>query len=139
MRIDRSIINSIGFGCLQLEGKEDTDAINIIVKAYELGVRHFDTAAAYGSDRHNEKLLAKAIIKIANLYGPNHGVFFSTKCGINFATMFTETRGYEANPTQIRKSVEESLRIFNVAKLPLVYLHRIDPEATDGDVDRANA
>lgn len=134
MRIDNQQLQKIGFGCLQLEGINEDAAVNIIVKAYELGVRLFDTAAAYGADRHNEKLLSKAICKIEEKYGKAHDLFFSTKCGINFNTMYGPERGYESSPEEIRASVEKSLLEFNVSQIPLVYLHRIDPQANDNSV-----
>jgi aryl-alcohol dehydrogenase-like predicted oxidoreductase len=133
-RIDGLDLGKIGFGCLQLEGLPEEMAENVIVQAYGMGVRLFDTAAAYGNDRHNEKILANAVAKIRNIYGETANVFVSTKCGINFATMGTKTRGYEGSPHQIRESVERSLIELKVSQIPLLYLHRIDPEADDEEV-----
>lgn len=133
-RIDGLDLGKIGFGCLQLEGLPDEEAENVIVQAYGMGVRLFDTAAAYGRERHNEKLLANAVTKIRSIYGEASNVFISTKCGINFATMTTKTKGYEGSPDQIRHSVERSLIALNVSQIPLLYLHRIDPEAAEAEV-----
>jgi aryl-alcohol dehydrogenase-like predicted oxidoreductase len=133
-RINGLDLGKIGFGCLQLEGLPEEVAENVIVQAYGMGVRLFDTAAAYGKDRHNEKILANAVAKIRNIYGETVDVFISTKCGINLTTMGTKNRGYEGNPQQIRESVERSLIELNVSQIPLLYLHRIDPEAADEEV-----
>lgn len=124
----------IGLGCLQLETLKDNEAVDLIVKAYRLGVRVFDTAVTYGSDRHNEKLLGQAIKKIRGLFGENNPIFFSTKCGINFATLNSETEGYEGSPAQIHSSVDLSLKALNVEQIPLLYLHRINPKANEQEL-----
>ena len=115
-RIDGLDLGKIGFGCLQLEGLPEEMAENVIVQAYGMGVRLFDTAAAYGNDRHNEKILANAVAKIRNIYGETANVFVSTKCGINFATMGAKTRGYEGSPHQIHESLPSTLISFNVSR-----------------------
>lgn len=124
----------IGLGCLQLEDLQDTEAVDLIVDAYRLGIRFFDTAAAYGKDRHNENLLGQAIKKIQGLFGENAPIFTSTKCGINFAAIGTETEGYEGNPEQIRSSIDLSLKALNVSQISLFYLHRINPKATEQEL-----
>lgn len=106
---------------LLLEGLLDEVAKNLIVQAY-------------GKERHNEKLLANALNKIRNIYGERSNVFISTKCGINFATITTETRGYEGSSDQIRHSVECSLIALNISQIPLLYLYRMDPEAAEAEV-----
>ncbi len=124
-------VGSIGYGCLQLESipNEDT-AVRLIVEAYRLGVRFFDTAAAYGPDRHNEKLLGRALVEIKRTFGETSEIFFATKCGINFSTLNTPSEGYEGSPEEIRASVEKSLTTLKVSQIPLLYLHRINPKST---------
>ncbi len=132
-RVTAFDLGKIGFGCLQLESVSDEIAVNVIVEAYKKGIRLFDTAAAYGSDRHNEKILSSAIDKIKKIYGETSHLFISTKCGINFSTLQTSSRGYEGGPDQIRDSVERSLIELGIDQIPLVYLHRIDPAASEED------
>jgi aryl-alcohol dehydrogenase-like predicted oxidoreductase len=127
-------LRHIGLGCLQLETLKDKEAVDLIIEAYRSGVRVFDTAAAYGSDRHNEKLLGQAIKKITHLFGESASIFFSTKCGINFATLNTKTEGYEGNPEQIYSSVDLSLKALDVEQIPLLYLHRINPKASEQEL-----
>ena len=55
----------IGLGCMGLGGRfekdaqNDSDAINLIREAFDMGVRLFDTAEVYGAG-HGEEVLGKA-------------------------------------------------------------------------------
>ncbi len=129
-------LGNIGLGCLQLGTIDENDAVNLISVSYNLGIRIFDTAAVYGSDRSNEELLGKAIKKIKADHGPDAFIFFSTKCGINFSTIDTESEGYEASPEQIRASVNTSLNKLQQKKIPLLYLHRLNPKQSDNELKK---
>ena len=59
-------ISAIGLGCMGLSefyGKptQESDAINLLHRAVELGVTHFDTAEIYGQG-HNEQLLGRGML-----------------------------------------------------------------------------
>lgn len=119
----------MGFGCLQLSYAPISrpDKIRIIQKAYSGGATLFDTAAAYGHDRDNEKLLGEALKDIDRA-----GVTIVTKCGIDFSTMT-----YALAPEQIRASVELSLKNLGASQLDLFYLHRLDPGASKEEFEQA--
>jgi aryl-alcohol dehydrogenase-like predicted oxidoreductase len=68
-----TLINPLGFGCWQLAGEHDvdgkphgwgvvaeTDAVRLIHKALDNGIRFFDTAAGYGAGK-SEEILGKAL------------------------------------------------------------------------------
>jgi len=57
-------VSAIGLGCMGLsacygEPAQAPEAINLLHRAVNLGVTHFDTAEIYGQG-HNEQLLRKA-------------------------------------------------------------------------------
>ena len=57
-------VSAIGLGCMGLsefygEPTQETEAINLLHRAVDLGITHFDTAEIYGQGR-NEQLLGKA-------------------------------------------------------------------------------
>ena len=117
----------VGYGCLQLSFPnqiKQEDANHLIATAYQQGVSVFDTAAAYGMNRHNEKLLGEAIrqLKVQKDDAP----FIITKCGISFEGGGT----YTQNPEQIRMSVHESLEALGVDTIDLLCLHRVNPDAS---------
>lgn len=120
-------IPSVGYGSLQLSFPEmpDEKAIPLIVAAYKGGVRFFDTAAAYGLERHNERLLGKALKEINSLNGEEPPIV-ATKCGV----AFNRTNPYPQTPDEIQESVQQSLKNLGVQSLDLLYLHRINPKAS---------
>ena len=113
-------MSRIGFGALQLSYPEmDIDtATALLEKAIAEGCTFFDTAAAYGLNRHNEQLLGQII-------GSNSSVVISTKCGIDFVT-----GKYTQSPSEIEESVNISLKNLRRDYLDILYLHRIDPSAS---------
>ena len=57
-------VSAIGLGCMGLsefygEPTQESEAINLLHRAVDLGITHFDTAEIYGQGR-NEQLLGKA-------------------------------------------------------------------------------
>ena len=73
-------VSAIGLGCMGLsefygEPTQASEAINLLHRAVDLGITHFDTAEAYGQGR-NEQLLGKAFarrwdqIVLATKFGP---------------------------------------------------------------------
>lgn len=110
---------SLGFGCLQLSesGLPLEGCIALIQQAYEGGAKFFDTAAIYGSNRNNEKLVGKALAG-----KDKSNITIATKCGID-----ENTFSFATSPQKIYASVEESLRNLGVDQLDLLYLHRTDP------------
>jgi len=115
-------ISAIGLGCMSLSGvygKSDDDAgIELIHRALDLGVDHFDSSDMYGWGQ-NEELLGRAI------KGRRQGVVIATKFG--------QTRrpgganGVDGSPAYIAQACEASLRRLGVDVIDLYYQHRVDP------------
>ena len=119
-------VSAIGMGCMGLSefyGKPmpESEAINLLHQAVDLGINHFDTAELYGQGR-NESLLGKAFtdrfseLVVATKFGPqrdpNSGDF----------------TGIDGSPANVRNSCEQSLKRLGIDQIDLYYLHRIDPD-----------
>ena len=99
----------------------DDDPSDVIARALELGVDHFDTSDVYGpftneetvgralERRHDEAVIAT---KVGLVVGPNGG-YPLEKVG---------------RPEHLREAVDASLRRLRTDVIDLYYLHRIDPE-----------
>jgi aryl-alcohol dehydrogenase-like predicted oxidoreductase len=67
------VVSQLGFGCARLfGGVEKRHAFHMLEHAYELGIRHFDTAPSYGQA---ENLLGDVFVGVAD-------ITFTTKVGI---------------------------------------------------------
>ena len=122
-------VSALGLGCMGLSfgyGPETTkaDAINLIRRAFELGVTFFDTAEAYGPFK-NEELLGEALqpfrdkIAIATKFGFEKG---DSKVGMN------------SKPENIRNVAEAALQRLKTDRIDLFYQHRVDPNVPIEDV-----
>lgn len=122
-------VSALGLGCMglsfaygQAPGKED--AINLLRKAFELGVTFFDTAEAYGPFK-NEELLGEALAPIRDQ------VVIATKFG--FEQGKTDM-GLNSKPENIRKVADAALRRLRTDRIDLYYQHRVDPTIPIEDV-----
>jgi aryl-alcohol dehydrogenase-like predicted oxidoreductase len=98
----------------------ETESINTLHKAIELGVNFFDTADMYGSGA-NEKLIGKAF------KGRWNDVVLATK----FAVMRGpkgEWLGLNGQPEYIQKACEQSLSNLGTDAIDLYYMHRQAPD-----------
>jgi aryl-alcohol dehydrogenase-like predicted oxidoreductase len=99
--------------------------LDVLVAAYDAGIRMFDTADFYG-DGANEALLAKFMALVGD------DVTIATKCGIVRGTTILPDgnfqRLYDGSPSYIRKACERSLKRLKREQIDLFYLHRIDPK-----------
>jgi len=116
-------INRIGLGCMGMSefygSFDETESINTLHKAIDLGVNFFDTADMYGSGA-NEKLIGKAFkgkwdqvvlaTKFAVLRGPNG-----------------EWLGLNGQPEYIKKACDQSLENLGTESIDLYYMHRQAP------------
>lgn len=116
----------IGLGCMCLShaygkppGPEEEEGIALIRRAYELGVRHFDTAILYGFGR-NEILVGEAVKPFRN------EITLASKCGLTTAGPDIK-RQIDGQPETIRQSCEDSLKRLQSDVIDLYYLHRLDP------------
>ena len=122
-------VSAVGLGCMGLSfaygpAPEKKDAINLLRKAFELGVTFFDTAEAYGPFA-NEELLGEALQPFRK------EVVIATKFG------FKEGKppmGVDSRPENIRAVTEAALKRLKTDVIDLLYQHRVDPAVAIEDV-----
>lgn len=126
----------LGLGCMGMSefyGKRnDDDSIHVIHRAYDLGIRFFDTADIYGPYT-NEELVGKAI------KGFRNDITLATKFGIVRNPDDPSKRGINGKPEYLRASCEGSLKRLGVDTIDLYYLHRKDPDTPIEDTVGAMA
>jgi aryl-alcohol dehydrogenase-like predicted oxidoreductase len=117
-------VNRIGLGCMGMSefygSFDETESIETLHKAIDLGVNFFDTADMYGSGA-NEKLIGKAF------KGKWNDVILATK----FAVMRGpngEWLGLNGQPEYIHKACEQSLTNLGTEAIDLYFMHRQDPK-----------
>ncbi len=118
---------AIGLGCMGLSEfygppMERSAAIELLHKAIELGVIHFDTAEMYGIGGANETLLGEAFADRRDR------VFIATKFGPTRDFQTGEFIGLDGSRENCRRAVEGSLQRLRTDVVDLYYLHRVDPE-----------
>lgn len=118
-------VSAIGLGCMGLSEfygppAPEAEAIDLLHRAVDLGVTHFDTAEMYGLGR-NEQLLGKAF---AGRWGK---IVLATKFGPQRDPATGAFLGVDGSPANVRRSCEKSLRRLGTEKIDLYYLHRVDP------------
>ena len=114
-------VGAIGLGCMNLShaygSPPDKDAaVRLLHRAYDVGVRHFDTAALYGFGS-NEKLLGEA------LSGYRGDIFLASKCGM---AGVDGKRVIDGRPETLFNTLEQSLQNLKTDHIDLYYLHRWD-------------
>jgi aryl-alcohol dehydrogenase-like predicted oxidoreductase len=118
-------VSAIGLGCMGLsefygEPTQVSVAINLLHRAIDLGITHFDTAEIYGQG-HNEQLLGKAFA------GRWDQIILATKFGPQRDPATGAFVGIDGSPASVRTSCEKSLRRLGAEMIDLYYLHRVDP------------
>lgn len=122
-------VSALGLGCMGLSfgygpATNKQDAVQLIRKAFELGVTFFDTAEAYGP-YDNEELLGEALEPFRK------EIVIATKFG------FKEGRtslGTDSRPENIRAVTEAALTRLRTDVIDLLYQHRVDPNVPIEDV-----
>jgi aryl-alcohol dehydrogenase-like predicted oxidoreductase len=122
-------VSELGLGCMGLSfgygpATDNASAIQLIRRAYELGVTFFDTAEAYGPNA-NEELLGEALSPFRD------EVVIATKFG------FKEGKtalGMDSRPENIRAVTEAALQRLKTDRIDLLYQHRVDPNVPMEDV-----
>jgi aryl-alcohol dehydrogenase-like predicted oxidoreductase len=124
-------VSEIGYGCMGLTGAygqaaDRTDAIALIRAAVDRGVTMFDTAEAYGPFT-NEDLVGEALAPF------RERVAIATKFGFGINPDGTRY-GVDSRPQHIRQVVDAMLARLKVARIDLLYQHRVDPNVPIEDV-----
>tara|TARA_R110002020_G_scaffold57516_12_gene158210 strand:- start:116 stop:1087 length:972 start_codon:yes stop_codon:yes gene_type:complete len=121
-------VSAIGYGAMGFHlayGAADTQAgLDLIRRAYDLGVTFFDTAELYGWGE-NEKFIGEAV------KGFRDDIVIATKFGFTFEN---GNYGVNSQPDHIRKVTENSLRYLGVEQIDILYQHRVDPDVPIEDV-----
>jgi aryl-alcohol dehydrogenase-like predicted oxidoreductase len=122
-------VSDIGLGCMGLSfgygtALDKQEAINLIRKAYELGVNFFDSAEAYGPFV-NEEILGEAVASFRDK------VVLATKFGFKEGKT---SLGLDSTPENIRSVAEASLKRLRTDRIDLFYQHRVDPNVPIEDV-----
>ncbi len=114
-------VSAIGLGCMNLshaygEPPPPEKAEALLLRALELGITLFDTAALYGFGA-NEELVGRAL-------APHRSrITLASKCGM---TAVQGKRVIDGRPETLRRTCEESLRRLRTDVIDLYYLHRWD-------------
>ncbi len=111
----------VGLGCMNLShayGKPPSRSVAelILLRALDIGIKHFDSAALYGFGK-NEELLGSV------LQTHRDEIFLVSKCGIG---KVDGVRVIDGRPETILAMCEESLRLLQTDVIDLYYLHRWD-------------
>lgn len=109
-------------------GADDSESVDAIRRALDLGITFFDTAPAYGMG-HSEEVVGKAI------KGRRDQVVLATKCGLVWDTDKGSHFFYQAGKSvrrylgaeSIRSEVEQSLRRLQTDVIDLYQTHWQDP------------
>jgi aryl-alcohol dehydrogenase-like predicted oxidoreductase len=100
---------------------DEASAIDVIRRAIDLGVDHFDTADVYGPFA-NESLVGRAIAD------RREQVVIATKAGLVVEDKATFRFGRDGRPEHIREACDGSLERLGIDVIDLYYLHRVDPQ-----------
>lgn len=118
-------VNRLGFGAMRITGpgiwgwpKDRGEALKVLRRAVELGVKLIDTADAYGPET-SELLIAEA------LHPYSKGLVIATKGGLTRPGPGQWVP--EGRPEYLKKCVEGSLKRLRLERIDLYQLHRIDP------------
>ena len=122
-------VSALGLGCMGLSygygpATDKQDAINLIRRAFEIGVTFFDSAEAYGPYL-NEEVVGEALepfrdeVVIATKFGFVNGV---------------PVQGMDSRPETIRAVTEAALKRLRTDHIDLLYQHRVDPNVPREEV-----
>ena len=118
-------ISCIGLGCMNLSHGYGTPpppqaAADILLRALDLGVTHFDTAALYGFGA-NEELVGHTLAPLRSRF------MLASKCGIQGVKSEAGVRRViDGRPATLKQTCEDSLRRLRTEIIDLYYLHRWD-------------
>ncbi len=122
-RIGPIEVSALGLGCMNLSHAYGVppapgDAARLLLRALELGVTLFDTAALYGFGA-NEELLGSALSRYRSQFT------LASKCGMQGVD---GRRVIDGRPATLKATCEASLRRLRTDVIDLYYLHRWDKQ-----------
>jgi aryl-alcohol dehydrogenase-like predicted oxidoreductase len=122
----------MGLGCMGMSWNrsfvpDKKYMINVIRKAYDIGVNLFDTAEAYGPFA-NELLVGEAIKPFRKK------ITLCSKFGFEIQNGKFIPGAFNSKPQHIREVVEQSLKRLQTDHIDLLYQHRVDPNVPMEDV-----
>jgi len=119
------VVGEIGLGCMPMNwayvgDSSETESIQVIHRALDLGATLLDTADVYGPFT-NEELVGRA------LRGRRDRAVLATKTGLVAGPNGGYPLHNDARPEHIREAIDGSLRRLRTDVIDLYQLHRIDP------------
>jgi len=118
-------VSAIGLGCMNLSHAyglplSAEDGAALLLRALDLGVTHFDTAALYGFGA-NEELVGRTLAAHRSRFT------LASKCGIQGVTSDAGVRRViDGRPATLKQTCEAALRRLRTEVIDLYYLHRWD-------------
>jgi len=118
-------VSPIGLGCMNLSHAYGVPpspeaAARILLRALDLGVTHFDTAALYGFGA-NEELVGRTLAPLRSRFT------LASKCGAQGVKSESGVRRViDGRPATLKQTCEDSLRRLQTETIDLYYLHRWD-------------
>jgi aryl-alcohol dehydrogenase-like predicted oxidoreductase len=118
-------VSSVGLGCMNLSHAYGVPpppdaAAQILLRALDLGVTHFDTAALYGFGA-NEELVGRTLAPFRSRFT------LASKCGMQGVKSESGmSRVMDGRPATLKQTCEDSLRRLRTEVIDLYYLHRWD-------------
>jgi len=119
-------VSPIGLGCMNLSHAYGAPpspevAAGLLLRALDLGVTHFDTAALYGFGA-NEELVGRVLAP------HRHRFTLASKCGMTGVAQpdGSKVRVIDGRPETIKATCEAALKRLRTDVIDLYYLHRWD-------------
>lgn len=126
----------IGMGCWAIGGPfwsgdqplgwgaaDEDESVAALRRAYELGIRLFDTADVYGTG-HSERIVGRALAHCRDQ------VVIATKWGNTYDEARRELIGPDASPGYARRALEASLQRLGTDYVDIYQFHLADVEAS---------